>query len=488
MLRFLEHRLGLFSAFRSSMSEKHPPAGIGFLRTIGFAALTVLFLQFLSGIALAMHYVPTTDLAYDSVRAIENRDDVVYGTFIRALHHFGASAFVIFVALHMARVFFSGAYKAPREFTWLSGVALFLIVIGFGFTGYLLPWDQKAYFATKVGTEIAGDVQPAAVGAFLRDALRGGEEVGQPTLTRFYIVHVVLLPIALLGVLGLHFYLIQRHGVAAPGREVGDEGTKGPAYFPHHTAKEALVGAVVALGLFAISYFYRAPLEAMAEPSDTSYVPRPDWYFLSLFELLKIFETNREIGTFWIPIGFVVALMLLPFVDRGRQRHWAKRVLMTTVGIMVCLAIVVLTVMGWLDDPKRKKAAEPPRIDGDRKIIDELTLPIPEGQFYSDLERRGYLLVRRLKCTDCHLHTIGEDNEDKSVPIRVFGTWNEDSKGNSRLSELELETPHDFNDVLDEPPEGMEGFKTVPIQDRLAIGAYLIRFRLDHEAAQEKDK
>ena len=495
MIKFLEHRLGIFSAFRDAMSEKRPPQGIGFLRTIGFAALTVMVLQFLSGIALALHYIPTTELAYDSIRALENEDDIIYGTFIRALHHFGASAFVIFVALHMARVFFTGAYKAPREFTWLTGVGLFLIVLGFGFTGYLLPWDQKAYFATKVGTEIAADTP--IIGEEVRMILRGGEDVGQPTLTRFYIIHVVLLPLALLGLLGLHFYLIQRHGVAAPKLPVGDEGKKGLPYFPHHTFKEALVGVVVAGGLFALSWFYPAPLEALAEPSDTSYKPRPDWYFYGLFELLNIFKGDlKVVGTFWIPTGFVVALILLPFIDRGKHRDWKKRRLMTPIGLIVCATIVTLTVMGFIEKPEAKQtgpdgqpieapAPVPPKI-GDREVIDGLTLQIPLG--YTNLERRGYLLVRRHKCMDCHNHVVGEDDPDKTKLLRVYGHVNKEFDSVSRLPDLDIESINDVIDVLEDSPEEMPSFVNVPAQDKIAIGAFILRFQTDFLEAQKAKK
>ena len=298
------------------MVEKVPPGGIGYLRTLGFAAATVMVLQLLSGIGLSFHYVPTTELAYDSIRALEQ--DVPYGRFTRSLHYFGASAFVILVFLHLCRVFFTGAYKAPREFTWLTGVGLFLLVLAFGFTGYLLPWDQKAYFATKVGTEIAG--KAPFIGDVVRVALNGGEDVASPTLTRFYVIHVVLLPLALLGLFGLHMVLIQRHGVAPPGRPVGDPGEPGKPYFPHHTLKEALVGAVVAVVLFWLAAVYTAPLEAIAEPSETGYNPRPDWYFLGLFQLLKIFTGPLEsLGTFWLPTLFMVGLLALPFLDRGPE-------------------------------------------------------------------------------------------------------------------------------------------------------------------------
>lgn len=380
LLAWLDDRLGVVEAFKASMADKRPPRGIGWLRTLGFAALTVLLLQVLSGLAIAMHYVPSTSLAYDSVRALEQ--DVPGGRFARALHHFGASAFVIAVALHLLRVYFTGAYKAPREFTWLSGVGLFVIVLAFGFTGYLLPWDQKAYFATKVGTQIAG--KAPFVGEQVRQILNGGDEVGAPTLTRFYVVHVVLLPLALFGLLGLHMYLIQRHGVTPPGKRVGDLGEPGAPYYPHHTAKEAVVGALVALALFWLAANHSAPLEAVAEPSDTGYDPRPDWYFAGLFQLLKLFKGPLEpLGSFWLPNALLAGLALLPFVDRNPERHWRKRPVVTAIGVFVVLTAVVVTWIGATDEPKNDK---------------QLTYPLG----LTEIEKEGYRLVRRLKCTECH--------------------------------------------------------------------------------------
>lgn len=441
LLDFLEDRLGLVTLWRESMSEKRPPRGIGYLRTLGFAALTVLVLQVLSGVGLSFHYVPSADLAYDSIRALEQ--DVPWGRFVRALHHFGASAFVIVLGLHLCRVFFTGAYKRPRELTWLTGVGLLVVVLGFGFTGYLLPWDQKAYFATKVGTEIAG--KAPIVGEQVRVALNGGESVGPPTLTRFYVIHVVLLPLGLFGLLGLHLFLIQKHGVTPPGLPVEDPGQPGEPYFPNHTFKEVLVGSGVAILLFVLAFGWSAPLEAVAEPAETGYDPRPDWYFLGLFQLLKIFTGPLEsFGTFWLPNLFLLGLVLLPFLDRSPERHWRKRPFMTGLGILTLALICSLTWMGFRDAP-----------DNDPVI------PYPLG--YTDAEKRGYTLVRRLKCTECHRY------EKDGI------TYGETKHDAPNLDDIDL-TPQEVSDILLKPPtEDMPVFDHVPLEDRIAIGIYLRR-------------
>ena len=440
---FLESRLGTRTFWRESMTGKRPPRGVGWLRTLGFAALIVAMLQVLSGLALALHYVPSTALAYDSIRAFEQ--DVPLGRFVRALHHFGASAFVVIALLHLARVFFTGAYKAPREFTWLTGVGLLLVVLGFGFTGYLLPWDQKAYFATKVGTEIAG--KAPMIGEQVRVILNGGETVGAPTLTRFYVIHVVVLPLALFGLLGLHLFLIQRHGIAPPGRPVGDPGEPGAPYFPDHVFKEAIVGLLVAVALFACAALIPAPLEALAEPSDTDYQPRPDWYFLGLFQLLKVFKGPLEpIGSFWLPNALLAGAILLPFLDRNPQRHWRRRPVMTALGALVIAGAVGLTVAGGLDAPENK--------------------PTPRHALgLTNAEREGYLLVRQLRCLDCHAHGKYGGSEDyPDAPS---------------LEEFDHEVD-DLAAILEDPAEtlgiedtDMPDFAHIPLEQRRAIGLYL---------------
>ena len=179
--------------------------------TLGSATLFVAVIQGITGILLTFYYVPTPDHAYDSVVYITTQ--LPGGWFIRGLHHWGASALVVLVVLHLLRVFYFGAYKYPREATWLTGVILFLVVIGFGFTGYLLPWDQKAYWATTVGTRIAG-VAPF-VGDYLLRIARGGPELSAVTLARFFGTHIWVLPGALAILIGIHLYLVIRIGISA---------------------------------------------------------------------------------------------------------------------------------------------------------------------------------------------------------------------------------------------------------------------------------
>jgi quinol-cytochrome oxidoreductase complex cytochrome b subunit len=211
---WLDERLGWRSVWAAIFLRKIPH--VNWFYTLGSATLFVATIQIVTGILLTMYYVPTPDHAYDSVIYITTQ--LPAGWFIRGLHHWGASAMIVLTALHMLRVFFTGAYKFPREMTWLTGIALLLIAVGFGFTGYLLPWDQKAYWATTVGTEIAG-VAPGLGPIILRIA-RGGEDLSALTLARFFGAHVWVLPAALLTLIGIHMYLVVRIGItSAPERK-----------------------------------------------------------------------------------------------------------------------------------------------------------------------------------------------------------------------------------------------------------------------------
>ena len=205
---WLDARTGWRNIWDGIFLRKVPK--VNWLYTLGSASLFIVVNQIVTGILLTIYYVPTPDHAYDSVQYITTQ--VALGWLIRGLHHWGASAMVVVVFLHMLRVIFLGSYKFPREVTWFSGVVLFLVVIGFGFTGYLLPWDQKAYWATTVGTQIAGT--PPLIGDLALRILRGGEGLTAMTLARFFGIHIWVLPAILLGLVGLHVYLVIKHGIS----------------------------------------------------------------------------------------------------------------------------------------------------------------------------------------------------------------------------------------------------------------------------------
>jgi quinol-cytochrome oxidoreductase complex cytochrome b subunit len=208
LLNWLDERMGLSTIYRTVLDRKIPKVNWWF--TLGSASLFLFAIQAVTGILLSVYYVPSPDHAYDSVQYIMT--GVSFGWLIRGIHHWGASLMVLVVFIHMLRVFFHGAYKYPREVTWLTGVVLLLATLGMGFTGYLLPWNQKAYWATTVGTSIAGTVP--GVGDFILQALRGGPELSAVTLARFFAAHIWMIPAVILITISIHLYLVIRNGIS----------------------------------------------------------------------------------------------------------------------------------------------------------------------------------------------------------------------------------------------------------------------------------
>ena len=208
---WLEERSGLIGGLRYFLF-RNVPSDTSWLQTLGSATLTAFIVQAVTGVILAMYYQPTAEGAWPSINAITN--DLTLGWLVRGMHRWGASVFIILLFLHMGRVFLFGSYKYPRELNWLIGVLLLVLGMLEGFTGYLLPWDQTAYWATVVGININGTAP--FLGPFLSDVLRGGNEIGTDTIARFYSIHMLLIPGALIALIGLHLYLVVRLGVTSP--------------------------------------------------------------------------------------------------------------------------------------------------------------------------------------------------------------------------------------------------------------------------------
>jgi quinol-cytochrome oxidoreductase complex cytochrome b subunit len=214
LFAWLDERLGLNDVYKAVLDRPEPKGN--WWNTLGSASMFLFVMQAITGIFLSVYYTPSPDHAYDSIQYIMN--GVAFGWLIRGIHHWGASLMVILVFVHMIRVFVTASYKYPRELTWLIGAGLLLCTLGMGFTGYLLPWDQKAYWATTVGTSIAGSVP--WIGPFILKALRGGQDLSALTLNRFFAAHIWMLPVILAGLMGVHLFLIIKHGESPfPGKD-----------------------------------------------------------------------------------------------------------------------------------------------------------------------------------------------------------------------------------------------------------------------------
>jgi ubiquinol-cytochrome c reductase cytochrome b subunit len=283
----------------------------------------LLLLQVVTGVMLASFYAPSATSAWASVAFIQ--DQLTMGWFIRGLHSTGASAMVVVCVCHMGQVMLYGAYKAPRELNWMLGVAMFGMVLAFALTGYLLPWDQKGYWATQVATSIIGTTP--LIGHKLQELLQGGASYGNYTLTHFYALHTYVLPGSIFIFLAGHLFLFRKHGVTPRWNMSEPELEKRTVPFWPHQLFRDMVGcaAVFVIMCALVVRSHGAELEAPADPS-SSYVARPEWYFLPLFQLLKYFEGPLEIvGTLVIPglIGFF--LVILPFGDKAKRREPSKR-------------------------------------------------------------------------------------------------------------------------------------------------------------------
>jgi ubiquinol-cytochrome c reductase cytochrome b subunit len=349
---------------REVLLDEPIPPGTGWFFTLGSVLLALLGVQLATGAFLTLYYAPTPDHAYDSVRFISSTGA---GRLVRGLHHFGASFIVVAAALHMLRVISFGSYKPPREVTWLSGVVLIGLVLAFALTGYLLPWDQRAYWATVVTINISR-LAPAA-GNFVAAVLQGGSTIGALTLTRWYAAHVIFLPALLAAMVGAHLVLMRRHGISGPARpRLGPE----TPFYPSQAARDVTVVAIVLAALLVMALRGMPPLEGPADPTDATYIPRPEWYFLGLFQLLKYFPGRLEvIGAIVVPTILGAVLALLPWIDRGPDR--APRQRLAVMGAVLCgvLSVVTLTALGWRDRPASTSSSDawPIRAIGGRSFV-----------------------------------------------------------------------------------------------------------------------
>lgn len=383
VIDWLEHRTGIESAVKGFLYEDIP-ASSGWHQVLGSVAMFSFMVQAVTGILLAFNYAPTPGDAYNSVRYIMN--ELTGGSLIRGLHHWGASMMVIIVVLHMVQVFLWGAYKKPREATWIVGCVLLLVTLAFGLTGYLLPWDNRAYWGTVVTTQISSS--PPVVGPYVARLMGVGAEggIGVVTFSRFYAMHVLLLPPLTMILMGVHIFLVRKHGVMpAPG----DTAPK-KKFFPEQVFKDTIAIFVVFSILFALAVTARAPLGRLADPTDTSYVPRPEWYFLFLFQTLKLFEGSLELlGSVILPNLAILLLFLVPFIDRGKVVKVLQR--------PVALGVVAVAALGWAGLTAAAVAGTPK--------VSESAAEAREPELWqqlSPIELAGIGYFRQESCGTCH--------------------------------------------------------------------------------------
>ncbi|MBI4400695.1 MAG: cytochrome bc complex cytochrome b subunit [Nitrospirae bacterium] len=344
VVAFVDERVGL-KTLQAKMLNEPVPGGSRWAYVYGSVLLFIFIMQAVTGVLLMFYYVPSADHAYESTQYILHEVD--YGWFILSYHFWGSSAMVVVVVLHMSQVFLWGAYKKPRELIWLAGLGLFGLVMAFGFTGYLLPWDQRAYWATTVGVEIMDKIP--ILGDFLARFLKGGPTPGQMTLSRFFVIHVMILPAGLMALAGLHLFLFRKAGPAGPYRASEEElKAKTDYFFPRQVWKDIVAMGVVFLTICGLAFIEPVVLLEEATPDPGDYLPEPEWYFLFLFQLLRLKIFSGEFGQFLgavaIPGAFVLLLAALPFIDRSPERNIFKRPVAFVSWLIVMIGIVVFTV------------------------------------------------------------------------------------------------------------------------------------------------
>jgi ubiquinol-cytochrome c reductase cytochrome b subunit len=419
---WLNERTGHRDLIRHALDE--PVVGGARWSYVWGSALTLsLIVQAVTGWLLMGAYAPSATTAWASVAHISY--SMSAGWIIRGLHHFGAQAMVILLVLHLAQTALFGAYKKPREVNWLLGLGLLGITLGFALTGYLLPWDQKGYWATRVATNIAGTIP--LVGPWMQGLLVGGPEYGHMTLTRFYTLHVAILPAATVLLLVAHIALFRRHGVTPPA---GADTSKVDRFYPKQVGMDLAVGFVVLAIIFALTLKeHGAPLDAPADPS-SDYPARPEWYFLPLFELLKYFHGPLEpVGAVGLPLllgGFLVAL---PFIDKKPDRSVRARLAMLSPLVLIALALTGLTALSMRADASDEAFQRSRKVASERaaratQLFKEGVPPEgPLAMLRSDPATRGPELFSA-HCVSCHKlgDLVAPDGKVTAPDLTGFGS------------------------------------------------------------------
>jgi cytochrome b6 len=322
----------------------------------GGMTLFLFMIQVTTGILLLLYYRPSSGEAYESVQFLMT--EVQFGWLVRSIHAWSANLMIFAMFIHLFSTLIERAYRAPRELTWVSGGILMALTLAVGCTGYLLPWNELAFFATRVGTEIPGVIP--LIGPFVRRLLRGGDDVTGATLTRFYGIHVAVLPAIVTMVLGLHLFLVQKHGMSSPpGEEASGKPKRTMPFFPNFFLRD-LVGWLCALGvLAALAAYFPAELGKKADPFQPAPIGiKPEWYFMAMFQTLKVLPSHilGIEGELLGVLGFgIIGLILvgLPFLDRAGVIGKSSSRLAAAFGVLLIVYSVILTYLGYTMSPTK---------------------------------------------------------------------------------------------------------------------------------------
>lgn len=400
VLDWLEERLGIAAALGPILRHR-TPRGAKWWYVFGSATLTLFLLQVVTGICLAMVYVPSGDQAYESLQYLNYTQPL--GWFLRAMHNTAAGGMVVMLVVHMTQVFLMGAYKYPRELTWLFGVGLLAITLGMAFSGQVLRWDQDAYWGVGVGASMAGRLP--LIGPYVVKMLCSGPTIGGETLSRFFALHVFVLPGLLITLVAGHLYLVLRLGISSPpvaGRPVDPrtyheeyekELESGVPFYPNPVRRDMIFSALTVLVIVVLAAVIGP--KGPGEPPDPTIItaePRPDWYFLPLFGLLALLPPGLETpAIFGIPGVIGLVLVLIPFVGSKGERHPKRR---PVAVLSVVMFFTVAGVLGWLGNTSPWSP-----------VMDAWSgLPVPERMVkrLKPLELQGAAVFQVKTCRNCH--------------------------------------------------------------------------------------
>ena len=349
---WLDERFELTPLIEFARKKNVPVHRYTFLYYLGGITLLLFIVMVFTGILLLLYYQPGTDTSYESVRFIMTK--VKFGWLFRSIHHWSANLMMFFAMLHMMSVFFTRAYRKPRELTWITGFVLLALGLGLGFSGYLLPWDELAFFATKVGTDIAGAVP--FIGEAVKEFLRAGPDVTAATLTRFYAFHVALLPALFTTFLVLHLLFVQRQGMHAPSfyHKLPSSKQKEIPFFPNFVLRDALIWLVVINVILYLAVFWPSEMGEKADPFAPAPAGiRPEWYYMFMFQTLKVLPAHivgipgETLGVLFFAFAALL-WMVVPFWEIRRKSESGPRP-MTVLGIVGLIFVLVMTAWGYLE-------------------------------------------------------------------------------------------------------------------------------------------
>jgi len=412
LLLWLDHRVGYKKLLHEALYERIP-GGARWRYVWGSTLVFTFVLQMITGIFLWAAYSPSAQTAWESVYFIQ--EEMTLGWLVRGMHHFAAQAMIVLLALHLIQVVIDGAYRAPREVNFWLGLILMQIILGLSLTGYLLPWDQKGYYATKVSTKILGATP--LIGTQLQKLVQGGPEYGHHTLTRFFAMHTGILPGLLIFFLVLHLALFRRHGV----HPKKDDPAKTTTFFPDQVLRDGVACLVVLAVVMLLAVFKGAELSAPANPSEAYSAARPEWYFLALFQFLRfewVEHFGLAFGAIYVPGLIMLIVFLMPLIGRKEKGHKFNVCFIWTL----FAAAVVLTAWAWIYDNyfDASYIAATEEADRDARRVKELAQGperIPVEGAASLLKNDPFTQGPRLfakHCSSCHRYN-GHDGTGRMV-------------------------------------------------------------------------